>query len=249
MPTPVVLHPPLVIESQTFETREWIAATLPAGVLRYRLLVPSPLDRSHRYPLLICLHGAGERGDDNATQVPYFLPLIRQVAAHAPCYVVIPQVPPDLRWATYGWNAKTDQMQVHPSPVLEATKRLLDHLIVNDCVDLDRIWITGLSMGGYGTWESIQRWPEFFAAAVPICGGGDPRFAARIASMPIWTWHGTDDRVIPIDRSERTISALVHAGAKPIFTPLAGCGHDSWTRAYADPLLASWLVTNRRIRP
>ena len=114
-------------------------------------------------------------------------------------------------------------------------------------VDPDRIYLTGLSMGGYGTWQMVTRYPDLFAAIVPICGGGDPNRVQRIAKVPTWVFHGEDDRTVPIKRSEEMVEAMKAAGATDIqFTRYPNTGHDSWTKAYNDPKLYEWLLSHRR---
>jgi len=133
-----------------------------------------------------------------------------------------------------------------PSRSLAATVKAAEALEREFSIDSKRLYITGLSMGGYGTWDALSRWPEKFAAAVPICGGGDPAYARRMKDVPIWAFHGDEDKAVKVQRSREMIEALKAAGATPKYTEYAGVGHDSWTRTYSDPALFKWLFAQSR---
>ena len=113
-------------------------------------------------------------------------------------------------------------------------------------VAVDRLLLTGLSMGGYGSWDLAARMPERFAAVLPICGGGDAATATRLVKLPIWCFHGESDPVVPADRSRSMIAAIKAAGGTPIFSVLPAVGHDSWTPAYRNPAVLDWLFDQRR---
>src|SRR5207244_7702516 len=113
-------------------------------------------------------------------------------------------------------------------------------------IDPKRLYITGLSMGGYGTWDLISRHPELFAAAAPICGGGDEDQAEKIAKLPIWIFHGAKDQAVPVERSRNMVTALKKAGGEPKYTEYPDVGHDSWVRAYKDPELFAWLFAQKK---
>ncbi len=228
----------------TFEARTWVSPN--GDVLRYRYGHPPKGAAGQRHPLVIGLHGAGSRGEDNAGPVGGFMPLLRPMIAKTPCYVVIPQVPGGLTWATYGWSKRTHTMQPEPSPVMAMTRAVIDRLLAEEAVDPDRIYVTGMSMGGYGTWEMTQRWPDLFAAAIPICGGGDVALAPKVAKLPIWVWHGGKDDIITSDKSKNMVEAIKAAGGDPRFTFLPEAGHDTWTPCYANPEVATWLLAQRR---
>jgi predicted peptidase len=123
---------------------------------------------------------------------------------------------------------------------------LIDQLQGKYPVDASRLYITGLSMGGFGTWDALQRWPDRFAAAVTICGGGDTRMAAKIAHVPIWVFHGARDPVVKPDRSRKMVQAIKDAGGKPKYTEYPQAGHDSWTATYKDPEVLKWLFAQRK---
>ncbi len=123
---------------------------------------------------------------------------------------------------------------------------LLDDVCRRYAVDEGRLYVTGLSMGGYGTWSLAARQPDRFAAIAPICGGGDPQAAAGFAQVPAWVFHGAKDNVVPLERSEEMVQALRDAGAEVRFTVYPDADHDSWTETYANPELYEWLLSHDR---
>ena len=219
-----------------------------SGALPYRLLKPKAYDPNKRYPLVLFLHGAGERGDDNRKQ------LVNGTAGFSsddvmdrhPCFVVAPQCPEDVQWVDTDWSADSHAMPELPTQSLRLALELVDSLQGEFSIDRDRIYVTGLSMGGFGTWDAIQRHPERFAAAVPVCGGGDTAYAEHIAKLPIWAFHGDIDPVVKVERSRDMIAAIKDAGGAPRYTEFPGVSHDSWTTAYANPDLYAWLFAQTR---
>lgn len=226
--------------------------------LPYRLLGPSaqPPGGKGRLPLVLFLHGAGERGDDNAAQLENGAarllgsPLARR---DFPCHFVLPQCPKGSRWVEVDWSSRQHSLPAAPSVPLGLTLELLAALFSELPVDRDRVYLVGLSMGGYGAWDLLSRAPETFAAAVIVCGGGDEAQAARLAGVPIWAFHGAEDKVVPVERSRRMIAALRGAAAgtdpPPRYTEYAGVGHDAWTTAFREPELLPWLFSQRRGLP
>jgi predicted peptidase len=203
---------------------------------RYRLLRPQTVVTGMRYPLILFLHGAGERGDDNRKQLAYLPRWMAEPAMRKrhPCFVVAPQCRMDERWADVSWaDEKSTPQAAEPTTDLRA-------------VDPDRVYLTGLSMGGFGTWDLAARMPDRFAAFLPICGGGDERMAATFAKRPLWCFHGDTDTAVPVQRSRDMIAALKAAGGRPKYSELKGVGHDSWTTAYRDPAVIDWLFEQRR---
>ena len=179
------------------------------------------------WPLMIFLHGAGERGD-SLEAVSVHGPIKERWAGRdLPFVIVAPQVPAGERW-TVGRVAAA-----------------LDDALATYRIDTDRVYLTGLSMGGFGTWEAIMRMPERFAAAVPICGGGLPLGLDAAASVPVWTFHGAMDPVVPIEMSVGMVRALRGAGGDVRFTVYPDAGHDSWTETYANPEVYEWLLGHR----
>lgn len=195
--------------------------------LKYLLYLPEGYEKSETdWPLLLFLHGAGESGENLAKVKAHGLPKIVEKRA-IPFIAVSPQSP------GRGWD-----------PV--ALNALLDEIIANHRVDRDRIYLTGLSMGGFGTWSLAAAHPERFAAIAPICGGGNLRDARRLKGLPIWVFHGAKDEVIPLSRSEDMVKAVKEAGGDVKFTIYPDVGHDSWTMTYENPELYDWLLAHKK---
>ena len=202
----------------------------------YLLYLPDGYATSKReWPLILFLHGAGERGDDPAKIASHGPPKMIARENHAfPFIIVSPQCPAEEWWS--------NPMQVR---FLNA---LLDDVVARYRVDRSRIYLTGLSMGGFGTWSLAAAHPERFAAIAPICGGGDPAVAARLAGLPIWVFHGAKDPTVPLRKSEEMVEALKKAGADVKFTVYPEAAHDSWSATYANPGLYDWFLQHRNKR-
>lgn len=231
---------------EAFEAREFKGAG--GGVLRYRLLKPLDYDPAQKYPLVLFLHGAGERGEDNVRQLIHGGSLWVDPAMRRrhPAFIVAPQCPTDEKWVEVPWDLKTHDMPGEPSASLGLTFELLEALQKEFSVDASRLYGCGLSMGGYGTWDILQRKPELLAAAVPICGGGDPALAAKFKDVPVWAFHGGADPVVIPDRSRAMIAALVAAGGRPIYTEYEDVQHNSWTPTFDNRLVWDWLFAQHK---
>jgi predicted peptidase len=216
--------------------------------LPYRLLAPREIKSGQKYPLVIFLHGAGERGSDNEKQLVHGMKNFAsdEIMAKYPAFVIAPQCPEGMRWVEVDWSADSHAMPAEPSRPMAALLALVDRFVAEQPVDERRIYLTGLSMGGYGVWDAIQRKPDLFAAAAPICGGGDPAHAERIKHIPVWAFHGDSDTAVKPKRSREMIEALKKAGGSPKYTEYASTGHDSWTRTYADPQFFAWLFAQKK---
>ncbi|RLS77311.1 MAG: phospholipase [Planctomycetota bacterium] len=237
--------------AQVYEER---SIAVPEGegtaTFRYRLLKPLHADDAGRHwPLVLFLHGAGERGDDNAMHLK-FLPkwlAAPEMRERYPCFVLVPQCRKGHQWVDVPWADQQSTPQAPgPTTDLAAAVAALDDVIAKERVDTSRIYLTGLSMGGYGTWDLGARMPERFAALLPICGGGDENTVGRIAKLPVWCFHGDADTAVPVGRSRAMIEALRAAGGSPKYSELPGVGHDSWTPAYRDPAVLDWLFEQSR---
>lgn len=216
--------------------------------LLYRLLSPKQREPGKKYPLVLFLHGAGERGDDNQAQLKHVVGIFvtPENREKYPCFVLAPQCPAGRKWAEVDWSAPTHRQPENPSAPMALTLKLIDQLVAEEPIDPARCYVMGLSMGGYGTWDVLARQPERFAAAVPMCGGGDETTAERIAHIPIWNFHGDKDPAVRVERSRRMVEALRAAGSKVKYTEYAGCGHDCWTPACKEPELLPWLFSQKK---
>ncbi len=255
------------MDAQTEQEKSYEAGVFgdpSGGRLQYRLFRPKGYDRSRQYPLVVYLHGGGGSGDDNLKQLrggniwATGLFSDEEVQQKHPSFVLAPQTDPAASgvsgWGGLnrpprdGWDRTRTSAKFLPEPAdepIDVLVRLIDSLKVQFSLDANRIYVTGQSMGGYGTWGIVTRYPNLFAAAAPICGGGDPAAAARI-KIPIWAFHGEDDKTVAVQQSRMMIEALKAAGAKPLYTELPGVGHNSWETAYSDSEFPEWLFAQRR---
>ena len=196
--------------------------------MKYLIYLPKDYEQKESWPLMLFLHGSGERGDNLDLVKKHGPPKLIDAGKQFPFIVVSPQCPNGQSWEPFKLTA------------------LLDEITEKYKVDQDRIYLTGLSMGGFGTWALAAHTPNRFAAIVPICGGGDPSRAKRIAHIPTWVFHGGKDPTVPIENSKKMVEALKKAGGDPKFTIYPDAGHDSWTQAYNTPELYEWLLQQKR---
>ncbi len=200
-----------------------------------------PTDSIILYPLVIFLHGAGERGNDNEKQLIHGVTLFAQYKMQEkfPCFVIAPQCPEGKRWVEVDWKLDKHQQPDNSSISLQLTMELIDSITQQYPIDTARIYITGLSMGGFGTWDAISRYPNKFAAAAPVCGGGDEQTAHKI-KIPVWAFHGTKDKAVKVERSRNMITAMQQNGVSPKYTEYPKLGHFVWGKAYSEELI-QWL--------
>jgi predicted peptidase len=207
----------------------------------YRLFIPREYDTQKAYPLILWLHGAGGAGTDNVANISqdqisgtrtWTEP---KTQAKYPSFVLVPQSPGN-------WVDKIDEL----SPQMRLVVGMLESLKTEFNIDAARVYVAGQSDGGYGTWNLITQRPDLFAAAIPLCGGGDPGLAKRIARMPLWVFHGRRDDVIPVSESRRMIDAIRRAGGRPRYTEYGNLGHELWKRTFAEPDLVPWLFSQHR---
>ena len=216
---------------------------------KYRLLKPAAVEPGRKYPLVLFLHGAGERGSDNVLQLEY-LPswLAEEENRHRhPCFVVVPQCRAHHKWVEIDWSDKRSLPQKPQMTVdMTAAVAALEAVMQAEPVDAGRVYLTGISMGGFGSWDLAARTPARFAAVIPICGGGDEATAPKLKALPIWCFHGDVDKAVPVERSRTMVEAVKAAGGTVKYTEYAGVGHDSWTPAYRDPATLDWLFEQCR---
>jgi len=242
---PMPVDPATLYEAHSFDfTDGEDTASLP-----YRLLRPESIEAGKKYPLVIFLHGAGERGSDNLAQLKYFPTWMADTEARKayPCFVLAPQCRQEKWWANFRRDpAKGDPLSEPPAADLGAVVEVMQQLLGDLPIDQDRVYLTGLSMGGFGSWDLAARMPERFAAMIPICGGGNPQLATRYLGLPIMCFHGGDDAVVRPELSRRMVDAIREAGGEVTYTEYEGVGHDSWTPAYRDPATLAWLFEQVR---
>jgi predicted peptidase len=219
---------------------------------RYQVYVPAEYTRARRWPVILFLHGSGERGTDGILQTSIGLgDGIRRHAERWPAIVVFPQAPPDYRWH---------------GRIAHLALAALDRTLREFSTDPDRVYLVGVSAGGNGVWNLAYRTPERFAALVAVCGWVQPTaerreailppdsgipypvIARRIRSLSAWIWHGEADSVVPVEESRRMAAALRETGADVTYTELPGVGHESWVQAFDSPELPRWLLGRSRPR-
>ena len=200
--------------------------------LRYLLYLPKGYgqNKEEKWPLILFLHGAGERGNHLELVKKHGPPKLIEQGKEFPFVIVSPQCPADSWW----------------TEMLDGLTALLDEIQSKYAVDPDRVYLTGLSMGGFGTWALACRHPERFAAIVPICGGGEWFLATRLKNVPVWAFHGAKDSVVPPRESTEMVDALQRAGGDAQLTVYPEAQHDSWTQTYDNPQLYEWFLSHRR---
>jgi predicted peptidase len=196
--------------------------------LQYLLYLPENYKAAQNWPLVLFLHGSGERGSKIERVKKHGPPKLVAEGRKFPFILVSPQCPADQRWDA------------------EKLGELISQLEKRYSVDKDRIYVTGLSMGGAGTWALVASDPERFAAIAPVCGRGNPASAKSFARKPAWVFHGARDRVVPLRESQRMVDAMKASGGAPKFTIYPEAGHDSWTAAYSNPKFYDWLLGQKR---
>lgn len=224
--------------------------------LRCRILTPLNYSPKKRYPVVIFLHGSGERGDDNDLQLKWGGDLFLDSANRArfPAIIIFPQSPQNFTWAQMkrvpiqgdslgGFRILADTVPTKP---MQLVLNFIDTLVKNGTADKKRIYIGGLSLGGFGTFDAIQRRPDLFAAAFPICGGGDPSSVTRYRKkLPVWVFHGDADQSVPVSNSRLMVAAMKNAKVTVKYTEYPGVGHDSWIKVFAEPDLLPWLFAQK----
>lgn len=202
--------------------------------VNYRYLLSKPegyeADATKKWPLVIFLHGSGERGSDLEKVKMHGPPKLIAAGQKFPAVIASLQCPAKELWNQHGVKAVTD------------------HLIKTERIDTRRVYLTGLSMGGFGTWETAFEYPDTYAAIAPICGGAGVRWvqAERLKTMPAWIFHGDKDGAVPVEFSHKIHDALKKIGTPVKLTIYPGVGHDSWTQTYDNPEFWQWLFAQKR---
>ncbi len=211
--------------------------------LLYRFLKPLKYRKNIEYPLVIFLHGAGERGEDNMKQLMHGAKIFetKENLKKYPTFVIAPQCPKGQRWVEVDWSLEKHSMPENPSEPVALLMELIESVENQYNIDKDRIYVTGLSMGGFGTWDLLARYPDVFSAGAPVCGGADVTTAKIIKDIPIWAFHGSIDKTVNPQRTRDMINAIIDAGGNPKFTEYDSVAHNSWDNAYGDPKLLEWM--------
>ena len=232
----------------TSEQRVFISTNSAGGNLPYVVMKPSNWDAKKKYPLLIFLHGSGERGDDNQNQLKWGREWMEKAVTEYQAIVVAPQCPGDCRWVEVDWGLPTHDMPKEMSKPMRLLFEALPGIEKDFAVDPARRAIGGLSMGGYGAWDALSRKPTYFAAGIVICGGADEQQAKALAKIPVWIFHGDADGTVPVIRARNIVAALKKAGGKPKYTEYPGVDHFSWVPAFTEPDLLKWLF-QQKLKP
>jgi predicted peptidase len=223
--------------------------------LNYRILYPKDFSEEKQYPLLLMFHGAGERGDNNESQLIHGSDLFLkdENRTNFPAVVVFPQAPRNDYWAKV--EVKRDSMpyqfdfqnELAPTKSLGMVMNLMDSLVAQDHINKDRVYVGGLSMGGMGTYEILYKKPEMFAAAFAICGGANPEIASAYPKgFPIWIFHGEKDDVVPPALSKEMARAINHYGGNAKLSLYPDDNHNSWDSAFAEPYFLNWLFSQEK---
>ena len=209
--------------------------------MRYRLMMPLDYDSSKKYPIVVCLHGSSGSGHDNVKQIAACLPAAwlanDENRRKYPSILFVPQCPERKTWGGLKGAPSVEDL------VVEALRSLETELPV----DTARRYVAGNSMGGYGAWLLAGKYPELFAAAIPICGGGDPLLAQQLINVPIWAFHGEKDMNVPVSGSRDVVDAIKKAGGNPTYTEFTNKAHDITKEVMATPGLLDWLFAQRKV--
>lgn len=224
-------------------------------VLPYRILYPENYDKSKKYPLVLFLHGAGERGNDNEKQLIHGSKLFLDTGnrKNFPAIVVFPQCPENSFWSSISIDRNKTPVTFefnYGNPItwpLDAVQKLMKQLLKEEAIDKKKCFITGLSMGGMGTFEMVYRFPKLFAAAQPICGGGDVfRYDERVKKTSFRVFHGDADAVVSVNESRAMVNKLKSLKLDVTYTEYPGVNHNSWDNAFAEPTFLSWMFSHKR---
>lgn len=236
-------HGAMAQQLEVFEKRSFVSGN---DTLPYRLLYPKDYNPAKKYPLVLFLHGAGSWGTDNEQHlksVPaVFLDSVNR--KKYPCFVLVPQCTKEEPWVKFPGFPNSIATPDTPATSTKLTLELIRSLKDELPVKKKKIYITGLSLGGEGTFDFLSRAPQLFAAAMPICGIADTAKASIYKRVPLWAFHGDEDKVNDVKYTRMIIASLKKAGGKPKYTEYKGVKHNSWVNAYAEPDLLDWLFSN-----
>ena len=235
------------LNSQDLELFEKDVFVFENDTLNYRILKPLDYDSSKKYPLHLVLHGSGERGNDNVCQLIHGgkLFLKKENREEYKSWVIFPQCSKNDRWPSISkdqWDKNFENKTIKPNKSLGLVLKLMDKFIEQKQVDKQRIYVSGLSMGGMGTFEMLYRRPDMFAAATPICGNGITQLVESYATkVPVWIFHGSDDKVVSPKHSLNMAKAIIEAGGSPKMTLYENVSHGSWNNAFEEKDFLKWI--------
>lgn len=238
-----------------YGTNDLVNLTVPAtyrnargAELNYRLFVPDiPETATNGVPLVLFLHGSGECGTNNVSQLVHGVGgLVWWSKNKEPAIVVAPQSPPMTAWSPVFFNLENATMPRSAPPMVKLVKGLLDELCERYPVDTNRVLATGISLGGYGTWDLVSRYPGYFAGAIPVCGAGDPDEAESAANTAIWIFHGERDRNVPNRMDRAMVSRLWELDAEVRYMEYPDAGHGIWGTVYSSDQVMKWFFSRRR---
>lgn len=219
-----------------------------SDTLQYRLYCSdsanAAIEKTTAQPLVVFLHGAGERGNNNVDQLRHCVRFFLNdtVCKRYPFYLLVPQCPENRRWVNTDWTLPSHVMDEQPTIEMRCLLSLIDSLVEYGIVDKRRVYICGISMGGFGVWDALSRRPDLFAAAIPVCGGGDTTQAIKMRNIPIQIFHGKKDNLVKFSRSVDMFNALNRLNSKHLFfTKYEFIGHGCWDKAFSTPGLFEWL--------
>ena len=242
VPAPTALEQSVSSLSSGFQQRKYKSSN--GDSICYLLFVPKNYNPKKYYPVVLWLHGRGARGNNLRVLLswgdqhgPLFFARPENQENY-PCFIVAPQCPPGELWAG-PWSKPASRQQ-------KLIVKMLKHLRSRYKIDSKRQYVVGVSMGGFGTWDIIGRYPKTFAAAMPMCGGGYLPRAARLKNVAVWAFHGKADQAVPPSRSRKMVEAAKKAGAKVKYTEYKGVGHDVWATAFKEPEFLFWLFGQKR---
>lgn len=253
-----VIAAPFILSAQDFSQFQKASFNRNGDTLQYRILYPLNYNKANSYPVITFLHGSGERGADNEAQLLHGGEVFVNDAVHntLDAIVIFPQCPKDSMWRHMKVSADSSSITGHsfdltfsPVPTTPArlVKLLLDSLVSSKVADSKRMYIGGLSLGGFGTFDMIERYPDFFAAAVPICGGGDTNMASRYSkNVAVWLFHGDADKSVDVKNSRQYYAALQNLKAEVKYTEYPGVGHNSWDNVFQDNTVLPWVLSHTK---
>ncbi len=254
----MVIAAPFMLAAQDLSLFQKASFTRDGNTLLYRILYPLNYNKAKQYPVITFLHGSGERGSNNEAQLTHggamFLNDTLRRTLNA--IVIFPQCPNDSMWRHMKVSEDSSSISGHtfdltftstPTTPALLVKLLLDSLVSSKKADKKRMYIGGLSLGGFGTFDMIERYPAFFAAAFPICGGGDTKMASKFSkNTAVWLFHGDADKSVDVKNSRQYYAALQNLNAAVKYTEYPGVAHNSWDNAFKESTLVPWVLSHSK---